>query len=77
MSVHSCCCIIFCIAWFEVGFQIELKFHFEIALEKLEKEKNEFLSSFPASGLLAHFLSPARSFPRRACSPLLPAWVEA
>ena len=75
MSVHSCCCIIFCIAWFEVGFQIELKFHFEIALEKLEKEKNEFLSSFPASGLLTQITSaacfcpwpissaPARSFP--------------
>ena len=75
MSVHSCCCIIFCIAWFEVSFQIELKFHFEIALEKLEKEKNEFLSSFPASGLLAQITrvacfcpwpissAPARSFP--------------
>ena len=72
MLLHN---ILYCLV--EVGFQIELEFHFEIALEKLEKEKNEFLSSFPASGLLAHFLLPARSFPRSPCSPLLPAWVEA
>ena len=65
MSVHSCCCIIFCIVWFEVGFQIELKFHFEIALERLEKEKMNFFPPFP---LLACWPSPpARPASARAC----------
>ena len=54
MSVHSCYCIIFCIAWFEVRFRIELKFHFELALKKLEKEKNKslLLPKFRPIGLL-------------------------
>ena len=58
MSVHSCCCIIFCIAWFEVGFRIELRFHFELALKKkYKREKNEFF-------LLPLFLACSISFPR-------------
>ena len=48
MFMHSCCCILFCVAGFEVRFQIDLNLHFEIALEKLEKE-NEFpFLPFPA-----------------------------
>ena len=61
MSVHSCYCIIFCIALFEVRFQIELKFHFEIALEKLEKEKMNF---FPPFLLLACWPVSFRAVPQ-------------
>ena len=67
MFVHSCSCIIFCVAWFEVRFQINLNLHFEIALEKLKKE-NEF-PSFPFSPLSAYRPAPAPM----AASPCRPA----
>ena len=50
MLLHN---ILYCLV--EVGFQIESKFHFELALEKLEKEK-KILSSFLAFGLLGLLL---------------------
>jgi len=66
MFMHSCCCILFCVAWFEVRFQIDLNLHFEIALEKLEKE-NEFpFLPFPA-------FSPGRPASTWPASPFLHA----
>ena len=51
----------------EVGFQIELEFHFEIALEKLEKEKNKFLL-IPLFWPVGLFSAVAFSSPRRPAS---------
>ena len=56
MSVHSCCCIIFCIAWFEVGFRIELKLYFELLWEKLKRNKFPFSFLSPAFGPLGFAL---------------------
>ena len=65
MYVHLCCCILFCVVWFEVRFQIDLNLHFEIALE-IQKRKMNFPSSpslFSAQvGLLPH--GPASPFLR-------------
>ena len=69
MIVHSCCCILFCIAWFEVRFQIDLNLHFEITLEKLEKRKMSFfppLPRFQPIGLLP------RPWPLLRANPLAP-----
>ena len=60
MYVHSCHCISFCIAWFEVGFKIDLNLLFEFALEIcLRKRKKEFTPLF----LLLSFLARSALFP--------------
>ena len=76
MSVHSCCCIIFCIAWFEVGFRIELKLYFELLWEKLKRNKFPFSFLSPAFGPLGFALPPAQ-LAIGLSSPFLPARAEA
>ena len=69
MYVHSCCCILFCFAWFEVRFQIDLNLHFEIALEKLEKRKMSFFPPLPCVRPVGLLPSP---WPLLHASPLAP-----
>jgi len=80
MYVHSCCCILFCIALFEIRFQIDLNLHFDCFGKKLEKE-NEFpFLPFPTFVLLAYFSMPmARLSPclgLRSRSLLFPASAQ-
>ena len=64
MLLHN---ILYCLV--EVGFQIESKFHFELALEKLEKEKKSFL--LPVFGRRPAF-AVTHFFPVPACSTSFP-----
>ena len=77
MYVHSCRCISFCIAWFEVGFKIDLNLLFEFALEICLRKKGILLSFHLACWPV--FLAQAHSFflPRPSLSHSFPLGTKA
>ena len=43
MVVHSCCCILFCIVWFEITFQNDLNLHSKIWVEISKRKRKGIL----------------------------------